>query len=202
LAPEQIKANDKVLDVLEEMARLETGPNHIGHLLGVLEEEARIPYPDPGSQIQGKLGKDLTIRDVLIQLPISLWPPARPGQCFRPECPKSKHDMSKTDHLSKGARKRDWIKDALGAKLKTSYLFDGESCLTATTASLLNVIAITPQSAKYSDAYKLGMGIEKQVNTIADLQNTWEQEGKAQWHHQVGDFWGRSWPTCMQEEAG
>jgi hypothetical protein len=34
------------------------------------------------------------------------------------------------------------------------------------------------------------MGIEKQVNSIADLQNTLDQEGKAQWHHQVGDFWG------------
>jgi hypothetical protein len=199
LAPEQIKANDRVLDVLEEMARLETGPNHIGHLLRVPEDKTRIPYPDPSAQIQGKLGKDMTIRDVLRQLPISLWRPARPGQCFHPECAKSKADMAKTDHLSMHARERDWVKDALGAKLKASYLFDGESCLTATTASLLNVMVVTPQSAKYSDAYKLEMGIEKQINTIAGLQNTWDQEGKAQWHHQVGDFWG---PIMTNLHAG
>jgi hypothetical protein len=51
-------------------------------------------------------------------------------------------------------------------------------------------MVVSPQSAKYSDAYTVGMGIEKQVNTIGDLHNTWDQEGKAQWHHQVGDFWG------------
>jgi hypothetical protein len=72
--------------------------------------------------------------------------------------------------------------------MQSSYLFDGESCLTATTASLMNVMVIAPIGAKFSDAYKVEMGPEKFVNTMADLQNTWSQEGKSEWHHQVGDF--------------
>jgi hypothetical protein len=54
----------------------------------------------------------------------------------------------------------------------------------------LNVTVIAPISANYSDAYKVGMGSEKQVNSIGDLQNTCLQDGKSQWHGQVGDFWG------------
>jgi hypothetical protein len=43
------------------------------------------------------------------------------------------------------------------------------------------------------------MGIEKQLNTIADLQNTWMQDGTSQWHGQVGDFWG---PIMANLHAG
>jgi hypothetical protein len=87
-------------------------------------------------------------------------------------------------------------------------LFDGESCLTATAASLLNVTVVAPINANYSDACKVGMGIEKQVNSIGDLQNTWLQDGKSQWHGQVGDFWGPimanlhargGWPSISDE---
>jgi hypothetical protein len=98
--------------------------------------------------------------------------------------------MCRTDHQNKTHnRRRDFV-NVVGEKLRTSYLFDGESCLTATTANLLNVMVIAPITSNYSDAYKVGMGIEKQVNTIGDLQNTWLQDGKSQWHGQVRDFWG------------
>jgi hypothetical protein len=43
------------------------------------------------------------------------------------------------------------------------------------------------------------MGPEKKVNSVADYQNTWLQEGKSEWHHQVGDFWG---PIMANLRAG
>jgi hypothetical protein len=114
LAPQQVEANDAVLDVLDAMANLETAPVHVGHLLRILQDESRVPYPNPANQtIRGELKLDMTIRDILRQLPISLWPPARPGQCFHPECPKSKSDMAKHDHLSTHNRKRNWVEKAI-----------------------------------------------------------------------------------------
>jgi hypothetical protein len=190
LSPQQVKANGAALEVLAEMAKLETPPVHTGHLLRVLQDETRIPYPSPDAQERRRLRPDMTIRDVLCLLPIHLWPPARPGQCFHPECVISKSDMSKHDHLKSHMMKRDFIENVTEEHLPTSFYFDGESCLAATTASLLNVIVMAPLSAKFSDAYKVVMGPEKQLNTIADLANTWDQEGRAEWHHQVGDFWG------------
>jgi hypothetical protein len=190
LSPAQLKANEKVLDILEGLSRLESGPLHIGHILRILENETAIPFLNPGIQVQQKLGRDMTIKNVLMRLPISLCPPAYPSQCLHPECGKSKAQMCKTNHQNKDHnRKRDFINNVY-QKLNGSYLFDGESCLTATTASLLNVTVIAPTKAAYSDAYKVGMGPEKQLNTIGDLQNTWLQEGRAEWHSQVGDFWG------------
>jgi hypothetical protein len=173
LSPAQLKANEKVLDALETLSRLESGPLHIGHIIRTLEDETAVPFPNPGIQVQQKLGRDLTIKDVLMRLPISLWPPAYHSQCFHPECGMSKAQMCKTDHQNKAHnRKRDFI-NSVYQKLNGSYLFDGESCLTATTAIPLNVTVIAPLKANYSDAYKVGMGIEKQLNTIGDLQDTW-----------------------------
>jgi hypothetical protein len=190
LSPAQLKANEKVLDILEGLSRLESGPLHIGHILRILEDETAVPFPNPGIEVQQKLGRDMTIKDVLMRLPISLWPPAYPSKCFHPECGKSKTQMCKTDHQNKDHdRKRDLINN-IYQKLNGSYLFDGESCSTATTASLLNATVIAPVKAACSDAYKVGMGIEKQLNAIGDLQNTWLKEGRAEWHGQVGDFWG------------
>jgi hypothetical protein len=54
----------------------------------------------------------------------------------------------------------------------------------------MNARVINPLKANYSDAYKVGMGKEKQLNTFADLAARWEQEGKKEWHHQTADFWG------------
>jgi hypothetical protein len=199
LSPAQLKANERVLDALESLSRLESGPLHIGHVLRVLEDETSVPFPNPRIQVQQKLARDMTIKDVLMRLPISVWPPAYPSQCFHPESGMSKAQMCKTDHQSKAHnRKRDFLSNVY-QKLNGSYLFDGESCLTATTASLLNVTVIAPLNANYSDAYKVGMGIEKQVNTIGDLQNTWMQDGKSQWHGQVGDSWG---PILANLQAG
>jgi hypothetical protein len=199
LSPRQIKANGMVLEVLAEMAKLSTAPVHIGHLLRVLQDETHIPYPSPDTQERKKLRPDMTIRDVLCLLPIHPWPPARPGQCFHPECVKSKADMSKHDHLRSHGMKRDFIESITEERLPTSFYFDGESCLAATTASLLNAMVMAPLSAKFSDAYKVGMGPEKQLNTMADLANTWDQEGRAEWHHQVGDFWG---PIFKNQQDG
>jgi hypothetical protein len=110
LAPEQIKANEKVLDALERLARLESGALHIGHILRVLEDETTPPFPHPEIQAQQKLGRGMTIRDVLLRLPISLWPPATPCHCFHPECGMSKAQMCKTDHPNKAHnRKRDFL---------------------------------------------------------------------------------------------
>jgi hypothetical protein len=128
----------------------------------------------------------MNIRDLLRQLPISKWPPARPGQCFHPECKKSKQQMEKPNHPQKHLRKRDYITDST-KKLPGAFHVDGESCLTATTASLLNVMAITQQASKYSDAYKIGESSEKHLNTFADLANSWADKT---WHQYVGDFWG------------
>jgi hypothetical protein len=33
------------------------------------------------------------------------------------------------------------------------------------------------------------MGVEKKLNSHQDMEHSWEQPGKAEWHHQVGDFW-------------
>jgi hypothetical protein len=98
--------------------------------------------------------------------------------------------MSKHDHLKTHGFKRDFIESITEPRLSSSFFFDGESCITATTASLLNAMAMTSNTTKFSDGYKVGMGPEKQLNTVADLANTWDQEGRAEWHHQVGDFWG------------
>jgi hypothetical protein len=99
--------------------------------------------------------------------------------------------MSQPGHFQKHHRKRDFIWEVNAEeRLKQAAIFDGESCLTATAASLSNAMVVIPQSAKYSDAYKLGMGPEKILNTYADLTKTWEHPGKSEWHDQVGDSWG------------
>jgi hypothetical protein len=98
--------------------------------------------------------------------------------------------MAKSLHQQTHQRKRDYVEDPQEKIQGGSKHFDGESCLTATTASLLNVRVVTEIKSKYSNAYKIGMGREKDLNTFADLANTWEQDGVREWHHQTGDFWG------------
>jgi hypothetical protein len=152
LSPEQINANDKVLEILEDLSRLESGPLHIGHLLRIVEDQTAVPFPNPAIQTQQKMGRDMTIRDVLMRLPISLWPPATTAQCFHPECGRRKTDMTKNDHFNKAHNwKCDFINN-VHQKLNGRYLFDGESCLTATTASLLNVTAITATTVNWGSS--------------------------------------------------
>jgi hypothetical protein len=98
--------------------------------------------------------------------------------------------MAKSNHQQTHQRKRDFVEDPQEKIQGGSKHFDGESCLTATTASLLNVQVVSEIKSKYSNAYKIGMGREKHLNTFADLANTWEQDGLLEWHHQTGDFWG------------
>jgi hypothetical protein len=87
LSPEQVSTNERVLDVLERATHIEGAPLYCGHILRMVEDLANNPFPHPEQQAQrGVLGPGMTIRDILRQLPISLWPPARPGQCFHPEC--------------------------------------------------------------------------------------------------------------------
>jgi hypothetical protein len=103
--------------------------------------------------------------------------------------------MEKPDHPQSHGRRRDYVTDIL-KKLPGAVHIDGESCLTATTASLLNTLAITQKASKYSDAYKAGMKGEKHLNTHADLVNSWT--GRA-WHQYRGDFWG---PILMNLSEG
>jgi hypothetical protein len=112
LSPAQLKANEKVLDILEILSHYDSGALFIGHILRVLEDETAAQFPNPAIRTQQKLGRDMTIRDVLLRLPISMWPPAYPSQCFHPECGMSKAQMCKTDHQNKAHnRKRDFIRD-------------------------------------------------------------------------------------------
>jgi hypothetical protein len=48
-------------------------------------------------------------------------------------------------------------------------------------------MAISQQASRYSDAYKVGMGMAKLLNTDAALVQSWEGND---WHNQTGDFWG------------
>jgi hypothetical protein len=112
LSPEQIRTNDRLLDILEQVVKLERGPFLIGQTISKAQEIATCPFPNPTLQtLKGELQPNMTIRDVLRRLPISKWPPARPGQCFHPECKKSKHQMEKADHLQSHHRQRDYVTD-------------------------------------------------------------------------------------------
>jgi hypothetical protein len=157
------------------MAKLEGTPLHVGNLLRILQDETASPHAHPELKIEkGELRPNITIRDILSQLSISLWPPARPGQCFHPECKQSKAVMTKSTHPTSHQCKRDWIWESReDEKMRGgAYSFDGESCLTATTASLVNAMVVTPQSAKYSDAYKLGKVPEKHISTFHELDTS------------------------------
>jgi hypothetical protein len=71
-------ANDLTLDVLEEIAKLEDAPLHTGHLLRVPQDETAVSFPHPEQQTErGSLRPDMKILEILRQVPISLWPPAR-----------------------------------------------------------------------------------------------------------------------------
>jgi hypothetical protein len=187
LSPQQEQTNGKVLEILAEICKLESGPYYAGHVLRRIQDLANCPFPFPDRQTKkGVLRADMTIFDVLLQLPISKWPPARSGQCFHPECKLARTRMEKPDHPQSHYRKRNYVTNIL-QKLPGSIHVDGESCLSATTASLLNVMAISQKESTYSNAYKLGAGKEKHLNSHADLVNSWENN---EWHMQIGDFWG------------
>jgi hypothetical protein len=143
LSPQQVGTNAKILEILAEVCKLESGPYYVGHILPRIQHLANHLYPFPVRQTQkGTLRADMTIFDVLLELPISKWPPARAGQCFHPECKMARTRMERPDHLQGHHRKRDYVTNIL-QKLPGSIHVDGESCLTATIASLLNVMAIS-----------------------------------------------------------
>jgi hypothetical protein len=112
----------------------------------------------------------------------------------------AKDRMEKHDHQQSHGRKRNYVFNRLET-LPESVNFDGESCLVATTASLLNALSITQTKAKYSDAYRVGMGAEKHLNTFADLVASWNSEKARPWHNQTGDFWGPIF-TNLREGGG
>jgi hypothetical protein len=55
LSPAQLKANEKVLDILEGLAHYESGALFIGHILRILEDEMAVQFPNPAIQVQQKL---------------------------------------------------------------------------------------------------------------------------------------------------
>jgi hypothetical protein len=63
----------------------------------------------------------------------------------------AKDRMEKPDHQQSHHRKRNYVFNLL-ERLPDSFHVDGESCLVASTASLLNVLSISQTKAKYSDA--------------------------------------------------
>jgi hypothetical protein len=187
LSPEQVRTNDRFLAILEQVAKLERGAFFSAQTITEAQEIASSPFPNPTQQtLKGELRPNMNIRDLLRQLPISKWPPARPAQCFHPECKKSRQQMQKHDHLQSHKRQRNYVTDPLKT-LPGAFHVDGESCLTATTASLLNVFAITQKKSTLSNAYKIGASKEKHLNTFADLDNSLKHNA---WHDYVGDFWG------------
>jgi hypothetical protein len=47
LSPAQIRANEKVLDILGGLSQYESGALFIGHILRVLQDETSVPFPHP-----------------------------------------------------------------------------------------------------------------------------------------------------------
>jgi hypothetical protein len=165
LSPEQIRTNDRFLAILEQVAKLERGHFLAGQTITEAQEIATSPFPNPTLQtLKGELRPNMNIRDLLRQLPISKWPPARPAQCFHPECKKTKQQMEKPDHPQKHGRQRDFITDPT-KKLPGAFLVDGESCLTATTASLLNVL----QSRRKEPNIQMPTSLETEKENIQIL---------------------------------
>jgi hypothetical protein len=211
----QVRSNQKVLRVLQEMTKLEDAPVHIGHFLRIVMDIGDVAIRDCRAERteKGTLHGGMTIEDVLMRLPIHKWPPPRP-QCPHPECRSG--FMVVGNHINVGHNwKRDWLDHAQEEpKMKGgAHYFDGESCLVATTASLLNVESVAklhPDNRKFSNPYRIGDGAGKSIEKWADWTDILGYERNKgvnrpgfeeirEWHRHVGDLWG---PIMLNIQRG
>jgi hypothetical protein len=79
------------------------------------------------------------------------------------------------------------------------YLWNWESALTATTAGLLGIWAVTQTNAKYSNPYEFMDKEVMRIDSLKALGELWQRPELKTWHHCSGDWWG---PVIMHLRQG
>jgi hypothetical protein len=187
LTPVEASTNEGVLAVLESISdwnSLAFASTLLKNTIAEAQKEKRRDRPNSISWQRSNA--DMTVKDLLPQLPICLWPVPRDNGCFYPFCEFCLM-ATRNSHLQHAhARQRD----PEGNNKTKGPIWNGESTLSACTADLLNIRAIAPSSTKYSNPYCFGDSADGKVSSFKALSYTWDTAELKLWHNKLGTFRG------------